>query len=150
MFLHCSQFFESLRPMRPRSCLQERPVFDHRRTKHQGCHRAVPCRACFHGTVDPSPCRITYTFKDHGFTEDDIFKLIFTRQKGGTFWHDVGESITLKATFYGMPLNEHWSWIARSVPMRPIKNVFVHVRRAWERTAIQGRWSDHEDEGLDK
>jgi len=65
---------------------------------------------------------------DHGFTEDDIFKLIFTRQKGGTFWHDV----------------------ARSVPMRPIKNVFVHVRRAWERTAIQGRWSDHEDEGLDK
>jgi hypothetical protein len=34
--------------------------------------------------------------------------------------------------------------------MRPIKNVFVHVRRAWERTVNQGRWSDHEDEGLEK
>lgn len=34
--------------------------------------------------------------------------------------------------------------------MRPIKNVFVHVRRAWERTASnQGRWSEHEDEGLE-
>jgi len=65
---------------------------------------------------------------DHGLTEDDLFKLIFTRQKGSSFWHDV----------------------ARSVPMRPIKNVFVHVRRAWERTTIQGRWSDHEDEGLEK
>ena len=34
--------------------------------------------------------------------------------------------------------------------MRPIKNVFVHVRRARERTAIHGRWSDDEDEGLEK
>jgi len=65
---------------------------------------------------------------DHALTEDDIYKLIFTKQKGCTFWHDV----------------------ARSVPMRPIKNVFVHVRRAWERTVNQGRWSDHEDEGLEK
>jgi len=65
---------------------------------------------------------------DHALTKDDVFKLIFTRQKGATFWHDV----------------------ARSVPMRPIKNVFVHVRRTSERTAIQGRWLDHEDEGLEK
>lgn len=35
--------------------------------------------------------------------------------------------------------------------MRPIKNVFVHVRRAWERTASnQGRWSNQEDEGLEQ
>ncbi|KAH9981560.1 hypothetical protein BJV74DRAFT_778822 [Russula compacta] len=65
---------------------------------------------------------------EHALTEDDIHKLIFTKQKGSTFWHHV----------------------ARSVPMRPIKNVFVHVRRAWERTANQGRWSDHEDEGLEQ
>jgi hypothetical protein len=35
--------------------------------------------------------------------------------------------------------------------MRPIKNVFVHVRRTWERTASnQGRWLEHEDEGLEQ
>lgn len=35
--------------------------------------------------------------------------------------------------------------------MRPIKNVFVHVRRAWEREASnQGRWSEHEDERLEE
>ncbi|KAH9994213.1 hypothetical protein BJV77DRAFT_961527 [Russula vinacea] len=66
---------------------------------------------------------------EHALTEDDIHKLIFTKQKGSTFWHEV----------------------ARSVPMRPIKNVFVHVRRAWERTASnQGRWTEQEDEGLEQ
>ncbi|KAI9507128.1 hypothetical protein F5148DRAFT_151736 [Russula earlei] len=64
----------------------------------------------------------------HALTEDDLHKIIFTKQRGCTFWHDV----------------------ARSVPMRPIKNVFVHVRRAWERTANQGRWLDHEDKGLEQ
>ncbi|KAI0273073.1 hypothetical protein BGY98DRAFT_1099566 [Russula aff. rugulosa BPL654] len=65
----------------------------------------------------------------HALTEDNIQKLMFTKHKGSTFWQDV----------------------ARSVPMRPIKNVFVHVRRAWERTASnQGRWSEHEDEGLEQ
>lgn len=65
----------------------------------------------------------------HALTEDNIHELMFTKHKGSTFWQDV----------------------ARSVPMRPIKNVFVHVRRAWERTASnQGRWSECEDEGLEQ
>ena len=39
---------------------------------------------------------------------------------------------------------------ARSVPMRPIKNVFIHVRRVWEPVAKQGPWSGREDEDLEK
>lgn len=30
------------------------------------------------------------TFQEHALTEDDIHRLIFTKQKGGTFWRDVG------------------------------------------------------------
>ncbi|KAI0291269.1 hypothetical protein BC826DRAFT_1106025 [Russula brevipes] len=70
---------------------------------------------------------------EHALTEDDMYNLIFTKQKGSTFWQDVA------------PVG-----VARSVPMRPIKNVFVHVRRAWERTVNQGRWAGHEDEGLER
>jgi hypothetical protein len=31
------------------------------------------------------------TFQEHALTEDDIHKLIFTKQKGATFWRDVGK-----------------------------------------------------------
>jgi len=34
--------------------------------------------------------------------------------------------------------------------MRPIKNVFIHVRRVWEPVAKQGPWSGHEDEKLER
>jgi hypothetical protein len=29
--------------------------------------------------------------QEHALTEGDIHKLIFTKQKGATFWRDVGE-----------------------------------------------------------
>jgi hypothetical protein len=35
--------------------------------------------------------RYVHTFQEHALTEDDIHKLIFTKQKGSTFWHEVGE-----------------------------------------------------------
>jgi hypothetical protein len=34
--------------------------------------------------------------------------------------------------------------------MRPIKNVFIHIRRVWEPVTKQGPWSGHEDEDLEQ
>jgi hypothetical protein len=47
-------------------------------------------------------------FQEHALSEDDIHKLIFTKQKGSTFWQDVGEWIP----WHGLQkaFNEHRSW----------------------------------------
>ncbi|KAI0259331.1 hypothetical protein BC834DRAFT_906793 [Gloeopeniophorella convolvens] len=65
---------------------------------------------------------------ERGLPEDQILKLIFAKQSKDT---------------------DFWRQVALSVPMRPVKSVWTHVRRLWDPMAKKGKWTKSEDTRLE-